>query len=164
MCHDKFTWDIYLTNKKKKEKKNGNFLRKKYNQDSIIDNPVCIDGKNIIKNNYIINNTNFKNNLPIEANNIILNDKISNKIISVFVNDYKALNRYENGRCLSLQEQIENESKNSDDGCAYLQIIFPKETIKNDFEKNNSYSENVKDYFEIRSKIFAYNDYYDISH
>jgi hypothetical protein len=164
MCHDKFTLDIN-SNYKKKSGKKGNLLKKNYNKDSIIDNQVCIDSKNIMSNNYIINNSNFMNNLPIESNNIILNGKLSNKIISVFVKDYKTLKRYKNGRCLSLQEQIETESKNSEDGCVYLQVIIPKEEIKSDFENNNTtYPDSVKDYFEIRCKIFAINNFYDISH
>ena len=161
MCHDKFTWEIYSNSKKKNEKKTGNLMKKNYNKDSIIDNPFCIETKNIINNNYIINNSSDINNLPIGANNILLNNKISNKIISVFVKDYQALKRYENGKCLSLQEQIEIESKKSEDGCVYLQMIIPRESIKSSFDKNDSYSEYENNFFEIRCKVFAYNNYYD---
>ena len=161
MCHDKFTWEIYSNSKKKNEKKAGNLMKKNYNKDSMLDNPFCIDTKNIINNNYIINNSSNINNLPIEANNILLNNKISNKIISVFVKDYQALKRYENGKCLSLQEQIEIESKKSEDGCVYLQMIIPRESIKSSFDKNGSYSEYENNFFEIRCKVFAYNNYYD---
>ena len=152
MCHDNFTKEIYFKLKNTKEKKNGNFLRKEYNRESI-----CLQNNSVVNNNYIINN----NYLPIEANKLILNDKLSNKIISVFVKDYESLKRYLNGRVLPLQEQIENEAKNSEDGCVYLQMIIPKETIKSSCNKNGTYSEYENDFFEIRCKIFAYNNYYE---
>ena len=161
MCHDKFTWEIYSQYKEKKGKKGGNFLRKRNLRDQISDNSVCIDTDHIVNHNYsIINDSNLINNLPIEANNIILNNYLSNKIISVYVKDYEALKRFSNGRSLPLQEQIENEAKNSEDGCVYLQMIIPRETLKSNFDKNGSYSEYENEFFEIKCKIFAYNNYY----
>ena len=163
MCHDKFTWEIYSQLKEKKGKKGGNFLRKRNRnlRDQISDNSVCIDTEHIVDHNYsIINDTNLINNLPIEANNIILNNYLSNKIISVYVKDYEALKRFSNGRSLPLQEQIENEAKNSEDGCVYLQMIIPRESLKSNFDKNGSYSEYENEFFEIKCKIFAYNNYY----
>lgn len=76
----------------------------------------------------------------------------------VFVKDYEAFKNI-NGRSLPL---IENEGKNSKDGCAYLQMIIPKKEIKNSFDKNLTYSEYEResDFFEIRCKIFEYNKYY----
>ena len=67
--------------------------------------------------------------------------KICNAIISVFVKDYEDLKKYSNGRSLPLQEQIENEAKNSEDGCAYLQMIIPRKQNKNSFNKNENYTE-----------------------
>ena len=161
MCHDKFTWEIYSQYKEKKGKKGGNFLRKRNLRDQISDNSVCVDTDHIVNHNYsIINDSNLINNLPIEANNIILNNYLSNKIISVYVKDYEALKRFSNGRSLPLQEQIENEAKNSEDGCVYLQMIIPRETLKSNFDKNGSYSEYENEFFEIKCKIFAYNNYY----
>ena len=163
MCHDKFTWEIYSQIKEKKGKKGGNFLRKRNRnlRDQISDNSVCIDTDHIANHNYsIINDSDLINNLPIEANNIILNNYLSNKIITVYVKDYEALKRFSNGRSLPLQEQIENEAKNSEDGCVYLQMIIPRETLKSNYDKNGSYSEYENEFFEIKCKIFAYNNYY----
>ena len=161
ICHDKFTWDIYTKLKNKKQQKTGNFLRKRNLKDPILDNTVCIDSNNIENKKYsIVNDSKLINNLPINANNVILNDNLSNKIISIYVKDYEALKRYVNGRSLPLQEQIENEAKNSEDGCVYLQLIIPKEEIKSSFDKSGTYSEYENDFFEIRCKIFAYNNYY----
>ena len=161
ICHDKFTWDIYTKLKNKKQQKTGNFLRKRNLKDPILDNTVCIDSNNIENKKYsIVNDSKLINNLPINANNVILNDNLSNKIISIYVKDYEALKRYVNGRSLPLQEQIENEAKNSEDGCVYLQLIIPKEAIKSSFDKSGTYSEYENDFFEIRCKIFAYNNYY----
>ena len=159
MCHDKFTWEIYSNLQKKKPIKSGNLLKKRYNQDSILNNPVCIDSNNIIKKNYIINNSSIEKNLPIKENNIILNNSLSNKIISVYVKDYESLKRYDNERSLPLQEQIETEAKNSEDGCVYLQMIIPKEIMKCNLDKNGTYSEFENNFFEIRCKIFAFNNY-----
>ena len=53
-----------------------------------------------------------------------------------------------------MQEQIETEAKNSEDGCVYLQMIIPKETMK----CNGTYSEFENNFFEIRCKIFAFNN------
>ena len=159
ICHDKFTWEIYSNLQKKKPIKSGNLLKKRYNQDSILNNQVCIDSNNIIKKNYIINNSSIEKNLPIKENNIILNNSLSNKIISVYVKDYESLKRYDNERSLPLQEQIETEAKNSEDGCVYLQMIIPKETMKCNLDKNGTYSEFENNFFEIRCKIFAFNNY-----
>ena len=136
-------------------------MRKRNLKDPILDNTVCIDSNNIENKKYsIVNDSKLINNLPINANNVILNDNLSNKIISIYVKDYEALKRYVNGRSLPLQEQIENEAKNSEDGCVYLQLIIPKEAIKSSFDKSGTYSEYENDFFEIRCKIFAYNNYY----
>ena len=86
----------------------------------------------------------------------MLDNDISHKIISLFVKDYDTLKRFIDGKSLSLQEQIENESKNSEDGCVYLQMIIPKYKINNE-----TYTGFENDFFEIRCKIFAYNNYYD---
>ena len=161
MCHDKFTWEIYTNLKNKKQIKNGNFLQKRNNKDLSLDKSICLENDNILNNNYIINNSNFYNNLPIEADNIFTNNNLSNKIISVFVKDYEALKRYVNGTSLPLQEQIETEAKNSEDGCVYLQMIIPRENSKNNFDNNDNYSDYNNGFFEIRCKIIAYNNYYD---
>ena len=163
VCHDKFTLEIIANLTKQKEQKKGFLMKKKYNKGSIIDNRVCFETSNIISNNYIINNSFIKNTLPIESNNIILNNNLSNKIISVLVKDYDELGRYVNGKYLSLQEQIEIEAKNSEDGCVYLQMIIPKNKINknNNDNSNGSISEYESDFFEIRCKIFAYNNYYN---
>ena len=47
-------------------------------------------------------------------------------MISLFIKDYDKLKRFIDGKSLSLQEQIENEAKNSEDGYVYLQVIIPK--------------------------------------
>ena len=164
MCHDKFTWEIYTNLKNKKPQKSGNLLKNRNNNDLFLDKSICFENYNILNNNYIINNNSFDNNLPIEENNIFINNNLSNKIISVFVNDYDALKRYVNGRSLPLQEQIENEAKNSEDGCVYLQMIIPKESYKNNFDNNINNITNIdyeNGFFEIRCKIIAYNNYYD---
>ena len=153
--HDKFILDTYSFLKKQKEKNKG-FLMKKQNDD----NSVCFETNNIENNNYIFK-YNYSNNLPIQKNNIVLNEHLSNKIISVFVKDYAFFKKYVNGRPMSLEEQIELEAKNSEDGCVYLQMIIPKDDsdIGN---KENNYStyNNENNIFEIRCKIFAYNNYY----
>ena len=160
LYHDRFGLDIYsfLKNKRKNKGKNGFLMRKSFFNESVIDNSMCIETNNIEHNNYIIDN-NFKNTLPVEANNIIIDNKLSHKIISLFVKDYDTLQRYFNGRSLTLEEQIEKEAKNSEDGCVYLQMIIPKYKIKN-FGDNDTY-ERYNGFFEIRGKIFAYNNYYD---
>ena len=165
ICHDKFTLEMIANLTKKKEQKNG-FLMKsnlRYNKGPITYNDVCFETNSIINNNFIYNSSfSSNNNLPIESNNIILNNNLSNKIISFYVKDYDELKRYVNGRSLSLYEQIEIEAKNSQDGCVYLQIIIPKNKIKNNSENRNTttVSEYQNDFFEIRCKIFAYNNYY----
>ena len=166
ICHDKFTLEMIANITKKKEQKNG-FLMKsnlRFNKSPISDNDLCFETNSIINNNYIYNSSfTSSNNLPIESNNIILNNNLSNKIISFYVKDYDELKRYVNGRSLSLQEQIEIEAKNSQDGCVYLQIIIPKIKIRNNFENRSTttVSEYQSDFFEIRCKIFAYNNYYN---
>ncbi len=165
LYHDKFGLDIYaFLKKQKKEKiKKGGFLLKKpfFNNDSIIDTSKCIETNNIEHNNYIIDN-NLKNTLPVEANNIVLDNnynELSHRIISLFVKDYDMLKRFYNGKTLSLEEQIEIEAKNSEDGCVYLQMIIPK--INNYGNNNDNYTAYENDFFEIRCKIFAYNNYHD---
>ena len=56
----------------------------------------------------------------------MLDNEISHKIISLFIKDYDTLKCFIDGKSLSLQEQIENEAKNSEDGYVYLQVIIPK--------------------------------------
>ena len=165
LYHDKFGLDIYsFLKKKKKEKiKKVGFLPKKpfQNNDSLIDTSMCIETANIEHNNYIIGN-NLKNTLPVEANNIVLDNsynELSHRIISMFVKDYDILKRFYDGKTLSLQEQIETEAKNSEDGCVYLQMIIPK--VNNYGNNNDNYTGYENDFFEIRCKIFAYNNYYD---
>jgi hypothetical protein len=158
--HDRFGLEIYSFLKKKKMGKLG-FLRKhQFYNGSMRDNSMCLETKNIEHNNYIIDNS-FKNTLPVEANNIIVDNDISHKIISLFVKDYDTLKRFINGKSLSLQEQIENEAKNSEDGCVYLQMIIPKYKIDNNYGNNETYTALENDFFEIRCKIFAYNNYYN---
>ena len=154
--HDKFGFDIYSFLKNKQIKKNGFLMKTSYN-DSIIDNPICFETKNIEHNNYIIDNS-LDNTLPVEAKNIALDNNLSKKIISVFIKDYETLQRYLDGRSLSLEEQIEIEAKNSQDGCVYIQMIIPRYKITN-YGDNETYYEDG--FFEIRGKIFAYNNYYD---
>jgi len=166
ICHDKFTLEMIANLTKKKDQKNGFLMKKnlRFNKDPIPDNDFCFETNNIINNNYIYNSSfTTNNNLPIESNNILLNNNLSNKIISFIVKDYDELKRYVNGRSLSLYEQIEIEAKNSQDGCVYLQLIIPKNKIKNNFENrsNITVSEYQGDFFEIRCKIFAYNNYYN---
>ena len=158
ICHDKFTWGIYYNLKYKIEQKKVNLLKKRNNENSILDNLIFNETNKIIINNYKINDSNLINNFQIEANSIILNNKKDNKIILVFVKDHEAFKNI-NGRSLPL---IENESKNSEDDCAYLQMIIPKKQIKNSFDKNLTYSENEResDFFEIRCKIFEKDKYY----
>jgi hypothetical protein len=60
-----------------------------------------------------------------------------------------------------LQEQIENEAKNSEDGCVYLQMIIPKYKIDQNYGNNETYTGFENDFFEIRCKIFSYYNYYD---
>lgn len=161
--HDKFTWEIYYNLKYKKEELKGNLLKKNNNENPILDHQICIELKKIENNNYKINNdSSLMNNIIIEVNNIIQNNKISNKI-TVVVKDYEALKKYKNGASLPLQEQIENEVKNWQDGCAYLQMFIPTKDINNNYDKNltNSEFESENDFFEIRCKIFSYNKYYD---
>ena len=154
--HDKFGFDIYSFLKNKKFKKNGFLMKTSYN-DSIIDNPICFETKNIEHNNYIIDNS-LDNTLPVEAKNIALDNNLSKKIISVFIKDYEILQRYLDGKSLSLEEQIEIEANNSQDGCVYIQMIIPRYKITN-YGDNETYYEDG--FFEIRGKIFAYNNYYD---
>ena len=165
LYHDKFGLDIYsFLKKQKKEKiKKVGFLLKKpfHNNDSLTDTSMCIETKNIEHNNYIIDN-NLKNTLPVEANNIVLDNsynELSHRIISLFVKDYDILKRFYGGKTLSLQEQIETEAKNSEDGCVYLQMIIPR--VNNFGNNNDNYTGYENDFFEIRCKIFAYNNYYD---
>ena len=165
LYHDKFGLDIYSFLKKQKiEKiKKVGFLLKKpfHNNDSLADTSMCIETKSIEHNNYIIDN-NLKNTLPVEANNIVLDNsynELSHRIISLFVKDYDILKRFYDGKPLSLQEQIETEAKNSEDGCVYLQMIIPR--VNNFGNNNDNYTGYENDFFEIRCKIFAYNNYYD---
>ena len=158
VCHDKFTLDMIANSTKQKRQKNGILMKKKYNKGSLIENRICFETNNTIRNNYIINNSLSKNTLPIESNNIILNNILSNKIISVLVKEYDELKRCINGKYLSLKEQIEIEAKNSEDGCAYLQMILPKNNFDN---SNGTISEYENDFFEIRCKILAYKNYCD---
>ena len=159
LYHDKFGLDIYSFLKKKRKSKKGFLMKKPFYNDSILDNSMCIETNNIEHNNYIIDNS-LKNTLPVEANNIVIDNKLSHRIISLFVKDYDTLQRFIDGKSLSLQEQIEIEAKNSEDGCVYLQMIIPKYKIDN-YDDNGTYTGYENGFFEIRGKIFAYNNYYD---
>ena len=158
LYHDKFGLDIYSFLKNKRKGKTGFLMKKLFYNESLIDNSMCIETNNIEHNNYIIDH-NFKNTLPVEVNNIDIDNKISHRIISLFIKEYDTMQRYIDGRRISLEEQIEIETKNSGDGCVYLQIIIPKYKINN-YGRNNTY-ERYDGFFEIRGKIFAYNNYYD---
>ena len=160
LYHDKFGLDIYSFLKKRKKGKIGFLLKKPFYNDSFVDNSQCFETKSIEHNNYIIDN-NLKNTLPVEANNIVIDNNLSQKIISLFIKDYETLQRFIDGRSLSLQEQIEIEAKNSEDGCVYLQMIIPKYKIDN-YGSNDTYARYEEDgFFEVRGKIFAYNNYYE---
>ena len=166
MCHDKFILDVYTNTKKKKEieekknQKSGFLVKKSY--DKFDPNSFCF-GSNTITNGeyYMNNNNNVTNTLPIQRDNIILNEYISNKIISVFIKDYESLKKFSNGKILSLKEQIELGAKNSEDGCIYLQLIIPKNDVENDFKKNDTCPNEEARYFEVRCKIIGYYNYYD---
>ena len=157
LYHDRFGFEINSYLMKKNKERNGFLMKTQlYNQNN---NSVCIETKNIEHNNYIIDQNSLKNTLPVEANNIVIDNNLSHKIISLFVKDYNTLNRYINGRSLTLQEQIEIEAKNSEDGCVYLQMIIPNyESGENNSTLNSEYKNS---FFEIRCKIFAYNNYYE---
>ena len=157
LYHDRFGFEINSYLMKKNKERNGFLMKTQlYNQNN---NSVCIETKNIEHNNYIIDQNSLKNTLPVEANNIVIDNNLSHKIISLFVKDYNTLNRYINGRSLTLQEQIEIEAKNSEDGCVYLQMIIPNyESGENNATLNSEYKNS---FFEIRCKIFAYNNYYE---
>ena len=164
MCHDKFIFDVYSNHKKKKDleekQKTGFLVKKTYN--NIDPNSFCFESQRINNGDYIINNNNLTNTLPIQRDNIILNEYISNKIISVFIKDYESLKKYSDGKLLTLKELIEKRTKNSQDGCIYLQLIMPKNEIENDYEKkNDTCPNNNEKYFEIRCKILSYFNYYD---
>ena len=157
LYHDRFGIEINSYLMKKNKERNGFLMKTQlYNQNN---NSVCIETKNIEHNNYIIDQNSLKNTLPVEANNIVIDNNLSHKIISLFVKDYNTLNRYINGRSLTLQEQIEIEAKNSEDGCVYLQMIIPN--YKNNEDNSTLNSEYKNSFFEIRCKIFAYNNYYE---
>ena len=158
LYHDRFGTDINTYLEKKNKIKNG-FLMKQQIYNKTNQNSVCIETKNIEHNNYIIDNNFLKNTYPIEANNMLIDNNLSHKIISLFVKDYNTLNRYINGKSLTLQEQIEIEAKNSEDGCVYLQMIIPN--YENEDDNNTLNSEYKNSFFEIRCKIFAYNNYYE---
>ena len=157
LYHDRFGFEINSYLMKKNKERNGFLMKTQlYNQKN---NSVCIETKNIEHNNYIIDQNSLKNTLPVEANNIVIDNNLSHKIISLFVKDYNTLSRYINGRSLTLQEQIEIEAKNSEDGCVYLQMIIPNyESGENNATLNSEYKNS---FFEIRCKIFAYNNYYE---
>ena len=157
LYHDRFGFEINSYLMKKNKERNGFLMKTQlYNQKN---NSVCIETKNIEHNNYIIDQNSLKNTLPVEANNMLIDNNLSHKIISLFVKDYNTLNRYINGRSLTLQEQIEIEAKNSEDGCVYLQMIIPNyESGENNSTLNSEYKNS---FFEIRCKIFAYNNYYE---
>ena len=129
-CHDKYTWQRYSNIRKEKQIVKGNLVKKIYNDNSKLDNQFCIETNNIINNSYIIKNkSTIDISLLKEDNNIILNNSLSNKIISVYVKNYESLKKYDNGRSLPLQEQIATEVLKSKDGCVYLQMIILNEII-----------------------------------
>lgn len=51
ICHDKFTWGIYYNLKYKIKQKKENLLKKKNNENSILDNPIFNETNKIIINN-----------------------------------------------------------------------------------------------------------------
>ena len=157
LYHDRFGTEINSYLEKKNKIKTG-FLMKQQTYNKTNQNSVCIETKNIEHNNYIIDNNSLKNTYPIEANNMLIDNNLSHKIISLFVKDYNTLNRYINGKSLTLQEQIEIEAKNSEDGCVYLQMIIPNYDNEDNKTLNSEYKNS---FFEIRCKIFAYNNYYE---
>ena len=157
LYHDRFGIEINSYLEKKNKIKNG-FLMKQQTYNKTNQNSVCIETKNIEHNNYIIDNNSLNNTYPIEANNMLIDNNLSHKIISLFVKDYNTLNRYINGKSLTLQEQIEIEAKNSEDGCVYLQMIIPNYESEDNETLNSEYKNS---FFEIRCKIFAYNNYYE---
>ena len=168
MCHDKFIFDVYTNSKKKKDleekqkAKSGFLVKKSY--DKFDPNSFCFGSNTIINGEYYMNNNNnnITNTLPIQRDNIILNEYISNKIISVFIKDYESLKKFYNGKLLTLKEQIELGAKNSEDGCIYLQLIIPKNDIENDnYKKNNTCPNDNARFFEVRCKILGYYNYYD---
>ena len=118
MCHDKFIFDIFSNIKEKQKQKSGFLVKKTFNN-KLDPNSFCFQSSTINNGDYIINsnNNNSANTLPIRRDNIILNEYISNKIISVFIKDYDTLKKFSNGKILSLKEQIEHGVKNSEDGC-----------------------------------------------
>ena len=165
MCHDKFIFDVFTNTKKKKDQeekqksKTGFLVKKSY--DKLDPNSFCFGSNTIINGEYYMNNKNLTNTLPIQRDNIILNEYISNKIISVFIKDYESLKKLSKGKILTLKEQIELGAKNSEDGCIYLQLIIPKNDIENDFKKNDTCPNDSARYFEVRCKILGYYNYYD---
>ena len=167
MCHDKFIFDVYTNTKKKKDleekqkAKSGFLVKKSY--DKFDPNSFCYGSNTIINGEYYMkNNNNINNTLPIQRDNIILNEYISNKIISVFIKDYESLKKFYNGKLLTLKEQIELSAKKSEDGCIYLQLIIPKNDIDDDnFKKNDTCPNDNARYFEVRCKILGYYNYYD---
>ena len=157
LYHDRFGIEINTYLEKKNKIKNGFLMNQQiYNKTQ---SSVCIETKNIEHNNYIIDHDSLKSTYPVEANTMPIDNNLSHKIISLFVKDYNTLNRYINGKSLTLQEQIEIEAKNSEDGCVYLQMIIPNYKNKEDNKTLNSEYKNS--FFEIRCKIFAYNNYYE---
>ena len=157
LYHDRFGIEINTYLEKKNKIKNGFLMNQQiYNKTQ---SSVCIETKNIEHNNYIIDHDSLKSTYPVEANTMPIDNNLSHKIISLFVKDYNTLNRYINGKSLTLQEQIEIEAKNSKDGCVYLQMIIPN--YKNEEDNKTLNSEYKNSFFEIRCKIFAYNNYYE---
>ena len=157
LYHDRFGIEINTYLEKKNKIKNGFLMNQQiYNKTQ---SSVCIETKNIEHNNYIIDHDSLKSTYPVEANTMPIDNNLSHKIISLFVKDYNTLNRYINGKSLTLQEQIEIEAKNSEDGCVYLQMIIPN--YKNEEDNKTLNSEYKNSFFEIRCKIFAYNNYYE---
>ena len=81
----------------------------------------------------------------------------------MFINDYYTLKGETHEKDLSIQEHIELESKKSDDGFVYIQMIFPDNKIEEkqiDFKNDNkTYTNNPRRYFEIRCKILEINNY-----
>ena len=160
MYHNKFVYDAYGSYKtSKKKQKNGFLINKKYYENN---ESICLDSTNIKHNYYVLDNE-FMNTLPVKTETFDLNNKLSNKIISMLVKDYDTLKRVTNGKDLSFQEQIESEAKKSDDGCVYIQIIVPKfETEESQIRfgnYNKTYTNDPKSYFEVRCKIMQINSY-----
>ena len=156
MCHNKFLFDAYSSKNDKSKQKIGFLTNKKFYKDT---GSICLDSTSIGYNNYNLEDDCYA--LPKMTDNINLNNDISDKVITVFINDYETITIEKNGRYLTLQEQIELEAKKSNDGRVYMQIVIPNyESEENQPQNENNINKNdAKSYFEIRCKILEINNY-----